>query len=180
MLIKHSGNLFLVTKTEHITPGKGNAIMQVFVKEIIKKKSMKLRFRSSEDVDVVHFELEAHQFLYKSGDVYHFMNLQDYNQVEIEKDFIGDGRNFLREDLEVQIAFYEGNPIHLEFPKAVLLEVTYCEPWIKGDSVSNNLKPVTLETGYILKVPLFINQGDTIRVNTEKGTYLERIERKSK
>ncbi len=175
MVIKHEGTLFLVTGTEHITPGKGNALMQVSVKDILKGKSMKIRFRSAAEVETIHFEAIPHQYLYNDGNIYHFMNLEDYSPVEIPNDFIGDYKNFLIENLELSIAFYEGKPLQIQFPKAINLKVTYAEPWIKGDSVSNNTRPVEIETGYSLKVPMFINKGDTIRVDTETGEYVERI-----
>lgn len=175
MVIKHEGTLFAVTGTEHITPGKGNAVMQVSVKDILRGKSMKIRFRSAAEVETIHFEAVPHQYLYSDGGTYHFMNLDDFSPVEISSDFIGDYKNFLIESMELGIAFYEGQPLQIQFPKSINLKVTYAEPWIKGDSVSNNTKPVELETGYGIKVPMFINEGDTIKVDTETGEYIERV-----
>jgi elongation factor P len=101
--------------------------------------------------------------------------MEDYNSVEINVELIGNNRNFLIENMEIGIAFYEGRPLTIQFPKAINLRVSYAEPWVKGDSVSNNLKPVELETGYKIKVPMFINEGDLVRIDTETGSYLERI-----
>ena len=179
MVIKHEGTLFLVTGTEHITPGKGNAVMQVLVKDILRKKSMKIRFRSVAEVETVHFEAVAYQYLYNDGHLYYFMNLEDYRTSEISSDFVGDYKYFLTENLELTIAFYEGQPIQMQLPKAINLKVTYAEPWIKGDSVSNHTKPIEVETGYTVKVPIFINEGEVIRVDTETGEYVERVSENS-
>ncbi|OED38466.1 elongation factor P [PVC group bacterium (ex Bugula neritina AB1)] len=175
MVIKHEGNLLLVTGTEHITPGKGNAVMQIFAKDILKNKNIKVRFRSAAEVESVRIEAVAHQYLYTDGSFYHFMNLEDYSSVEVNADFVGDNKYFLIENLEVSISFYEGNVVQMQLPKAINLKVTYAEPWIKGDSVSNNMKPVELETGLQIKVPMFINEGDTIRIDTDTGEYVERL-----
>ena len=173
-VLKYEGKLYEVVKTEHITPGKGNAIMQVGVRDIESGKSKGLRFRSAETVEVVNFDSKKHQYLYNDGHLYSFMDMEDYQTIELGEDIIGDYKHFLIENMEIGIAFYEGRPIHVEFPRFITLKVTSAEPWIKGDSVSNNTKPVILETGYTIKVPLFVNEGDVIKIDTETGAYLER------
>jgi len=174
-ILKHEGALYEVTKVDHITPGKGNAIMQVGVRNLETGKSMKFRFRSAENVETVHFEAKPHQFMYQEGGIFYFMDLEDYHTIEIPEDFIGEHQQFLLENMEIGIAFHDGRPIHVEMPRVVQLKVTYAEPWVKGDSVSNNTKPVTVETGLELKVPMFVNEGDVLKIDTESGEYLERV-----
>ena len=174
MILKYEKALYEVRKTDHVTPGKGNALMQVDVRQLDSGKSMRIRFRSVDVVEQIYFEAKKHQYMYSDNSIYYFIDLEDYNTIGISEDVIGDYRNFLVEDMAVGIAFHDEKPIHIELPKGVSFRVTLAEPWLKGDTVSGGTKPVEIETGITIKVPVFINEGDLIKIDTETGEYLER------
>ena len=115
------------------------------------------------------------QYLYNDGELYYFMDQETYEQIPIMKDLLGDTLNFIKENMTANIAFFNGNPISVEAPNFVELEITFCEPGVKGDTATGGSKPATLETGYVIQVPFFVNQGDTIRVDTRTGEYMSRV-----
>ncbi len=174
MVIKHNNELFSVYKAEHRTPGNLRAFVQVKMRNLRTGAISDHRFRSTDDVERAIIDETEMQYLYSDGDSYHFMNTQTFDQVHIHKDVIADRAQFLVPDVMLKVEYYEGRPIDIELPPTVDLKVVETEPGIKGGSATNVGKPAKLETGLIVQVPPFIGEGETIRVDTAAGKYLER------
>ncbi|MBN1823091.1 MAG: elongation factor P [Endomicrobiales bacterium] len=155
-------------------PGKGGAVMRTKLRHLRKGSIVERTFKSGEKFESVSLEKHRKQFLYIAGSDYVFMDMENYDQTHYPKEQLGLGANFLVENTEVDAIYLEGEFVGIELPISVELKVTQTVPGIKGDSVSNIMKPATLETGYELKVPLFINEGDRIKVDTRTGEYVER------
>tara|TARA_B100000029_G_scaffold172146_1_gene168531 strand:- start:2191 stop:2748 length:558 start_codon:yes stop_codon:yes gene_type:complete len=168
------GNLMLVLDQEHIKPGKGKAFVRTKLKNLDNNVITDKTFRADEDVEAAFIENEIHSFLFSSSEAYTFMNLTDYTQQEIQIDQIGDTSLYLTEGLEVNIKIHNDKPISIELPATVILEVVDAEPSVKGDTVSSATKVVTCSTGLSLDVPLFIEKGEFIKVDTKSGTYITR------
>lgn len=175
MVFKKEGTLFQVVGTEHITPGKGNALMQVMSRDIRTGKIKRIRFRSTETVEVVHFEYIPHQLSYTDSEYVYAMNLRNYETESLPLSFFSEYEGFMKEEMEFGVAFFEDSPIAIDFPKFLEFEVTYTELGLKGDSVTNHVKPITLDTGAEIKAPLFINIGDKIKVDIIEKSYVERV-----
>ncbi len=174
-IIKFNGELCLVVKLHHITPGKGRAHLQASMKNILKGNKVEYRFRPDEKVDIVRVESNEMEFLYDDGQAYTFMDMETYEQIEISKELVGDAVNYLIPNTLCSISVYEGNPISVALPKVVELEVTDTEPVLKGATAAGSNKPATLETGVSITIPPFIEIGEKIRVDTEQNKYLERV-----
>lgn len=174
MFIRHNGQLCQVLDYQHTMPGKGGAFYQVKMKNALTGKSMDHRFRSGENIEDVRVEQREMQYLYKDGDNLMLMNTETYEQVGIPESMIGDQMKFVKEEMILNVYFDEGNPIMADAPNHVILEITYSEPGVKGDTANNPLKPATLETGAIVNVPLFVDTGEKIKVDTRTGEYVER------
>lgn len=174
MFIRYNGQLCQVIEYQHTMPGKGGAFYQVKMKNAITGKSMDHRFRSGETLDDVRVEQKEMQYLYKDGDNLVLMNTETYEQVSVNETMIGEQMKFLKEEMLLNVYFDEGNPIMADAPNHVVLEITYSEPGVKGDTANNPLKPATLETGAIVNVPLFVETGEKIKVDTRTGEYVER------
>jgi elongation factor P len=175
MLINHEGELFRIMAVTHITPGNKRGMMQTKMRSLRSGLQNEHRFRSDDKVERVTLEQHEMEFLYASGDDYHFMNTDTYEQVTLTSDILGDATHFLTANLRVQIEFHEGGiPVGVTLPKTVDLAVTDTTPGIKGATVTNSLKPATTETGLVVQVPSFISPGESIRVDTETGEYLSR------
>ena len=174
MIIKHNNELFSIYKAEHRTPGNLRAFVQARMRNLRTGAISDYRFRSTDDVARAIIDETEMQYLYSDGDCYHFMNTQTFDQVHIHKDVIADRAQFLVPDVMLKVEYYEGSPIDIELPPTVDLKVVETEPGIKGGSATNVGKPAKLETGLVVQVPPFINQGETIRVDTTEGKYLER------
>ncbi len=174
MVIKHNNELFSVYKAEHRTPGNLRAFVQAKMRNLRTGAISDHRFRSTDDVERAIIDETEMQYLYSDGDSYHFMNTQTFDQVHIHKDVIADRAQFLVPDVMLKVEYYEGRPIDIELPPTVDLKVVETEPGIKGGSATNVGKPAKLETGLIVQVPPFIGEGETIRVDTAEGKYLER------
>lgn len=174
MAIKFNNSLCVVVDTEHIKPGKGGAYIQAVLKDLRLGRTLNNRFRSQESVEDVRLEGKAMQFLYKDSGGFHFMDLETFETVVLSMDFIGENANFLVPELEVEIEFYDSEPVLIDLPASVDLKIVETVPGEKGNSVANVQKPATLETGYTLNVPLFINQGEKIKIDTRSGKYLGR------
>ncbi len=174
MAIIYNKDIHIVVDFTHFTPGNKRAFVQATLRNLKSGKIIQNKFSSTEEVDVAHLESRKVQFLYKDGDGYHFMQLDDYHTIALGDDIVGSAKNYLKENMEIEIDFHEERPVTLELPKQVTLKVTDSPPWIRGDSVSNNMKPATLETGMQIQVPIFIQEGTIIRVNTETGEYIGR------
>lgn len=173
-VINYEGNLCVVQEHNHVKPGKGPAYVQLTIKNLRTQKSSQVRLRSGEDVQEAHLETKSVQFLYKDETGLNFMALDDYNTFAVKPDIFAEAVNYLKENMEVELVLYEESPISIELPTSVNLRVVTTMPGIKGDSVTNIYKPATLETGYEVQVPLFVNEGDTVKVDTRTGDYLGR------
>lgn len=168
------GQLCQVIDYQHTMPGKGGAFYKVTMKNAITGKSMDHRFRSGETIDAVRVDQKEMQYLYKDGANLVLMDTETYEQVSIPENMVGDQMKFIKEEMMLQVYFDEGNPILAEAPNHVILEITYSEPGVKGDTANNPLKSATLETGAVINVPLFVEQGEKVKVDTRTGSYVER------
>lgn len=175
MVLEVNGELFSVLKTEHITPGKGNALMQTKLRSLKTGLSRDQRFRSSESVERVSVDQVEIEFLYEDGEDYHFMNTQTFDQFPLSREFLGDAVYYLTPNLKLQANMYEGEIISIDLPLTVELEVVETEPVLKGATVSASKKPAKLSTGLQVQVPQFIDVGTVIKVDTRDGSYLDRV-----
>ena len=166
---------YVITDFQHVKPGKGNQFTRTKLKNLISGTNIDLTVRSGEKFKIPNIFYKEMTFLYKEGSQYHFMDTSNYEQVGVEKKVIESVASFLKADMAVNVCLYNDNVIHLELPKSVTLKIQNTEPGFKGNTVSNTFKPATLETGLVIQVPLHINEGDEVRVNTENGTYVERV-----
>jgi elongation factor P len=175
-VIQHNDSLWVAVKTQHVKPGKGGAFAQVELKNVFNGSKLNERFRSSETVEKVRLEQKNFQYLFESGGMLTFMDLENYEQIELERDFVGDRASFLQEGMAVRLESYEGRPIAVEFPEYVTLEVTETEPSIKGQTASSSYKPAVLENGLRTMVPPFVTVGEKIVVATEDSSYVRRTD----
>jgi len=174
--VKIDGDPYIVVEFQFVKPGKGQAFTRTRFKNMITGAVLDKTFKSGEKLEPADLEEHTMQFMY-ADDHYHFMNTQSYEQIEMTLEKVGDATNWLLENMEVSILFFDGKPIGMSVPIFVNMEVTEAEPGIKGDSVSGGSKTVTLTTGAKVQVPLFINQGDVIKIDTRTGEYVERMKR---
>jgi elongation factor P len=176
LIIEHNGELWSISEFQHVKPGKGPAFVRTKLKNIITGKVIPNTFTSGVKINIQRVERRQYQFLYAEGDVYHFMNSENYEQTFINKDLIS-APDLLKESDEVTLAFHAENDTILlcEMPTYVILTVTYTEPGDKGNTATNAFKEATVESGAIVKVPLFINIGDKIKVDTRSYEYSERV-----
>ncbi len=172
--ILYQGDLYVILDFEHRTPGNLRAFVRVSMKNLKNGRIIQNRFASTDNVERVSLDSKVCQFLYHDDQGFHFMDMENYNSMVLSADLIGDGKYYLKENMEIKIDFHEDRPVLAELPKSVILKVTDSPPALKGDSVSNAVKPATCETGLKLQVPLFVEQGTDIKVNTETGEYLGR------
>ncbi len=175
MTILMDGNLFIITEFTHRTPGNWRAMTICKLKNVRTGRVIEKTFRSNDDIEEARTESKEMQFLYSDGEMMHFMDRETYEQVGIPAEVIGDAANFLKEGVAPRILFYEGNVVSIELPITVELAVTETAPGIRGDTVTGGTKPAVLETGASVNVPLFIKDGDTVKVDTRTGEYLERV-----
>ncbi|MGA7098162.1 MAG: elongation factor P, partial [Acidimicrobiia bacterium] len=154
--------------------GKGKAFVRMKLKNLETGQVLDRTFRADENVDQAIIERKDHQFLYKDDLGFHFMNMEDFGQLAVSPEDVGDAAGYLVEGMTASLALYEGTPIGVELPASVELDVTYAEPAVKGDTRTGATKPVTLETGIQIQVPLFVEQGDRVKVDTRSGEYLTR------
>jgi elongation factor P len=166
--------IFQVVEFQHVKPGKGAAFVRTRLKNIITGATVERTFNPTDKMPKAHIERKDMQYLYNDGDLFYFMDVETYEQLPISKDTIGDLFKFVKENMIVKILSHKGNVFGIEPPTFVELEVTETEPGFKGDTATGASKPATLETGAVVKVPLFVNQGDMIRIDTRTGEYLER------
>lgn len=168
------GQIFQIVEFQHVKPGKGAAFVRTRLKNIITGATVERTFNPTDKMENAHIERKDMQYLYNDGDLYYFMDTETFEQLPINKATIGDTFKFVKENMTVKILSHKGNVFGIEPPTFVELEITETEPGFKGDTATGASKPATLETGAIVKVPLFINQGDMIRIDTRTGEYLER------
>ena len=175
LVIKYNNELHVVVKSEHRTPGNLRAFYQVKMKNLKNGKMIENRFRSGEEIEVVRLETRNFQFLYHDGSGYVFMNNDNYDQVSIPDDIVGDQADYMKEGETVQIMFEGEKAISVEIPHHVNLRVIEAPPGIKGNTATGATKQVKVETGAMISAPLFINEGDLIKIDTRTGEYLERV-----
>ena len=173
--IRFNGELAQVLESQHRTPGNLRAFYQVKMRVVRTGKLMENRFRSGETIDFVRVEKKPYQYLYREGNMLYFMDQETYDQIPISEDMVGDSIKYLKENQEVQIAFEDNNVLGVDLPPNVVLRIAHTEPGVKGDTATNVLKPATTETGAVINVPLFVNEGDLVRVDTTTGEYLDRV-----
>jgi len=174
MLIKVGNDLFRILDLHHLTPGNKRAHIQVRMRNIRTLTLNDHKFRAEEDVERATLDEREMQYLYSDGDLFHFMDTASFEQVHISSEALGDSKNYLVADAVIRVEFYELEPVGIELPQTVDLVVKETVPGIKGATASAQVKPATLETGLVVQVPPFVNEGDRIRVNTETGEYQSR------
>jgi elongation factor P len=176
MVIEHNGQLWSVVKTVSVKPGKGGTYNQVELKNILNGGKLNERFRAAEVVEEVQLDRRDFQFLYASGDMLTFMDLESYDQIELHEDFVGDRVQFLQDGMKVVVQLYEGRPIGISLPQHVTLRVTEADPVLKGQTAASSYKSATLENGIRTQVPPFIEAGTRVIVSTDDGSYVKRAE----
>ena len=169
------GSIYLVVDFLHVKPGKGSPFVRAKIKNIVTGQVLERTFNPSDKFQVAVIERKEMQYLYNEVGIYYFMDMETYDQIPLNKSQVEDALNFITENMMANIQYYKGAAFSVEPPNFVELTITNCEPGIQGDTSKAGYKPATLETGYTLNVPLFVNQGDRIRGDTRTGTYMERI-----
>ena len=173
-LLEYEGKLWRVLKKTHVKPGKGGAFVRTKIKNLISGRVLEETFRSGEKVGRPDLEEKNVQYLYLDSEGYCFMDNETYEQVFLSDEQVGDSKNYLQENINVSLLMYKGSPIGLDLPITVNLTVVETEPGVKGDTATGATKPAKLETGHVVNVPLFINEGDVLKIDTRTGDYLER------
>ena len=168
-------NLFVVVDFQHVKPGKGAAFVRTTLKNVISGKVIERTYNPSEKIDDIQIERREMQYLYNEGGLYYFMDNETYEQIPFNYDTVADAMKFMIENMSAQVQFYKGNPINVEAPMFVELTITECEPGVRGDTAKSGGKPAKVETGYTIQVPLFVNEGDRVRIDTRTGEYMERV-----
>ncbi|MFH1808632.1 MAG: elongation factor P [Pseudomonadota bacterium] len=166
---------YVIVDFQHVKPGKGSAFVRTKLRNLITGLVIDPTFRSGDKLKKPDLVENTMQYLYADGDSYHFMDTRSYEQVEITKENLGEAADYLTENLEVSVLLFNGRPLGVDLPNFVELKITSCDPGIKGDTVSGATKPATVLTGASFNVPLFINEGDVIRVDTRSHSYVERV-----
>lgn len=175
MALQLSDGLFTIVEYQHVKPGKGKAFVRMKLKNVETGQVLDKTFRADENVDQAIIDRSDYQYLYQDDLGFHFMNLADFGQIAISSDDVGDTAKYLVEGSTVSLSVYDGTPIGVDLPASVELEVTYAEPGVKGDTRTGATKMVTLQTGLEVQVPLFVEQGDRLKVDTRSGDYLTRV-----
>lgn len=175
-VIEHNGGLWVAVKTNAVKPGKGGAYNQVELKNLIDGTKLNERFRSAETVERVRLEQKDFSFLYEQGEALVFMDLESYEQIELQKDFVGDRAAFLQENMTVTLEIYQEKPIGITLPPQVTLTIAEADPVVKGQTAASSYKPAVLENGVRVLVPPFISAGEKIVVDTAELTYIRRAE----
>mgnify|MGYP003591562496 CR=1 FL=1 len=173
--IEVEGNVYQIIEFQHVKPGKGAAFVRTKLKDIINGGVTERTFRPTEKFPQARIERKDMQYLYNDGDLYNFMDTESYEQIAINKEVVGDSLEFVKEEEMVKINSYNGNVFAIEPPMFVELVITETEPGFKGDTATGASKPATVETGAQVSVPLFVNQGDKIKIDTRTGEYLSRV-----
>ena len=173
-VIKHDGELYSVFSVNHRTPGNLRGFVQAKLRNLRSGSMMEHRFRSEDRVEQAILDEQEMQFLYQDAEGYHFMNTENYEQIRLSNEVLGDSASYLIPDVMIKVEFYEGKPVGIELPAIVVMTVVETEPGLKSATASNVTKPAKMDTGLIVQVPPFINPGEKIRVDTAEGKYLER------
>lgn len=169
------GDVYMVIETQHVKPGKGAAFVRAKMRNLKAGSIQEKTFRGDEKIEEAYVEERKLQYSYVSGNMYHFMDQENFEEVAISKDYIGDKKKFLKDNLEVLGYFYKNDTLNINLPNFIEVTVTHTEPGIKGDTAKSGTKPAEIETEVSIQVPLFINTGDKIKVDTRTGAYVERV-----
>jgi elongation factor P len=172
--IVFDGQPYVIVDFQHVKPGKGGAFVRTKLKHMKQGKVIDNTFRAGEKVELVDFEERQMQFLYRD-ERYHFMDTESYEQVSLSSEEVGEARDYLQENTEVQVLYIDGAPTSVELPNFVELTIAKTDPGLRGDTAQGGTKPATLETGAVVQVPLFLNEGDVVKVDTRSGDYLGRV-----
>jgi elongation factor P len=175
-MIEHQGGLWMAVKTQAVKPGKGGAYAQVELKNIVTGTKLNERFRSADVVEQIYLEKKDFQFLFATGDALTFMDMVTYDQIELQKDFVGDQAQFLQDGMKVLVQLHEGRPIGIALPQHVTLEVTEADAVMRGGTAAPSYKSAVLENGMKIQVPPFVNAGTKVVVSTDDGAYVRRAE----
>jgi elongation factor P len=175
MIIKLEDELYKVLETTHVTPGKGQALMQTKLRRLSDQTLHDYRFRSKDKVEQAYLEVIEMQFLYQEGDAYVFMNLENYEQIKLTPDTLGDSVEYLLPDVTFSVEISDGKPVGVNPPLTLDMEVVKTEPYLKGATQTASNKPATLKTGITVTVPQFIKEGDIVRIDTRDNSYIERV-----
>ena len=173
--VEIEGTPYVIVDFQHVKPGKGGAFVRTKLKNLLSGGVVDKTFRAGEKVGKPDINQSNMQFLYSDGEGYHFMNVDTYDQVQVREEELGSGKNFLKENIIVEVLEYNGKVIGIDLPNFVSLKVVEAEPGIKGDTATGATKPAKMETGAELNVPLFINEGDLLKIDTRTGSYVERV-----
>lgn len=174
-VLKIDGQLWSIIEFQHVKPGKGGAFVRTKMRNVVSGKVVDKTYNAGAKIETATVDRRDYQYLYLDGTDYVFMDLADYDQVTVAPETVGDASNFMLENQNVVIAMHEGSPLYVELPASVTLVITYTEPGLQGDRSSAGTKPATLETGYEIQVPLFVEQGTKVKVDTRNGDYLGRV-----
>ena len=173
--IEFEGNIYQIIEFQHVKPGKGAAFVRTKLKNIISGGVVEKTFRPTEKCPTAHIDRKDMQYLYADDDFYHFMDVETYDQIALNEETIGDALKFVKENEEVKVCSYQGEVFAVEPPLFAELVVTETEPGVKGDTATGATKPATVETGATVMVPLFVNEGDVLKIDTRTGEYLSRV-----
>lgn len=174
LAILFQGEPYEITEFQHHKPGKGASIVRTKLRNLKTGNNIDVTFRSGDKVERPDLEQREVEYLYQTEDIYHFMDQANFEQFEVSAKLIADRSNFMMENMKVQLLFFKGEPISIELPNHIVLQIVQCDPATRGDTVSGATKPAKVTTGYVCQVPLFVNEGDKIRIDTRTGEYIER------
>ena len=175
VVLNIDGQLWSVIEFQHVKPGKGGAFVRTKLKNVVTGKVVDRTYNAGAKIDIENVDRRDFTYLYNDGEGFVFMDATDYDQVTVPATVVGDAANFMLENQDVTIALNNGNPLYVDLPASVVLEITYTEPGLQGDRSTGGTKPATVETGYEIQVPLFLETGTKVKVDTRTGDYLGRV-----
>jgi elongation factor P len=175
VVLNIDGQLWSVIEFQHVKPGKGGAFVRTKLKNVVTGKVVDRTYNAGTKIDIENVDRRDFTYLYNDGDGFVFMDATDYDQLTVPATVVGDAANFMLENQAVTIALNNGNPLYIDLPASVVLEITYTEPGLQGDRSTGGTKPATVETGYEIQVPLFLETGTKVKVDTRTGDYLGRV-----
>ncbi|HEV7955732.1 MAG: elongation factor [Microbacteriaceae bacterium] len=175
VVLNMDGQLWTVIEFQHVKPGKGGAFVRTKVKNVMSGKVVDRTFNAGAKIETETVDRREFQYLYRDGDGFVFMDVSDYDQITLSTTVVGDAANYLLENQNATVALHNGDPLYVELPASVVLEITYTEPGLQGDRSTGGTKPATVETGHQIQVPLFLEQGTKVKVDTRDGSYLGRV-----
>lgn len=175
IVLNIDGQLWTVIEFQHVKPGKGGAFVRTKLKNVTTGKTVDRTYNAGAKIDITNVDRREYQYLYQDGADFVFMDTSDYDQLTIPGSVVGDTANFLLENQNTTVALHDGTPLYVELPASVVLEITYTEPGLQGDRSTGGTKPATVETGYQIQVPLFLETGTKVKVDTRSGEYLGRV-----